>query len=128
MTNLNQLAENLLGLPSKIKQVQLEILDETADVQVVQDKIKTVESKLKTEINNAVDANGKKIYSNEDARRAAFIEDAANNLELTDLNSVLVDKQRSLQEKKIAYDELVDTQRNIRVLINFFTNPQNLEN
>jgi hypothetical protein len=128
MTNLNQLAENLLGLPSKIKQVQLEILDETAEFQVVQDKIKTVESKLKTEINNAVDANGKKVYSNEDARRAAFIEDAANNLELTDLNSVLADKQRSLQEKKIAYDELVDTQRNIRVLINFFTNPQNLEN
>lgn len=128
MTNLNQLAENLLGLPSKIKQVQLEILDETAEFQVVQDKIKTVESKLKTEINNAVDANGKKVYSNEDACRAAFIEDAANNLELTDLNSVLADKQRSLQEKKIAYDELVDTQRNIRVLINFFTNPQNLEN
>lgn len=128
MTNLNQLAENLLGLPSKIKQVQLEILDETAEFQVVQDKIKTVESKLKTEINNAVDANGKKVYSNEDARRAAFIEDAANNFELTDLNSVLADKQRSLQEKKIAYDELVDTQRNIRVLINFFTNPQNLEN
>ena len=128
MTNLNQLAENLLGLPSKIKQVQLEILDETAEFHVVQDKIKTVESKLKTEINNAVDANGKKVYSNEDARRAAFIEDAANNLELTDLNSVLADKQRSLQEKKIAYDELVDTQRNIRVLINFFTNPQNLEN
>lgn len=128
MTNLNQLAENLLGLPSKIKQVQLEILDETVEFQVVQDKIKTVESKLKTEINNAVDANGKKVYSNEDARRAAFIEDAANNLELTDLNSVLADKQRSLQEKKIAYDELVDTQRNIRVLINFFTNPQNLEN
>lgn len=128
MTNLNQLAENLLGLPSKIKQVQLEILDETAEFQVVQDKIKTVESKLKTEINNAVDANGKKVYSNEDSRRAAFIEDAANNLELTDLSSVLADKQRSLQEKKIAYDELVDTQRNIRVLINFFTNPQNLEN
>ena len=128
MTNLNQLAENLLGLPSKIKQVQLEILDETVEFQVVQDKIKTVESKLKTEINNAVDANGKKVYSNEDARRAAFIEDAANNLELTDLNSVLADKQRSLQEKKIAYDELVDTQRNIRVLMNFFTNPQNLEN
>lgn len=128
MTNLNQLAENLLGLPSKIKQVQLEILDETVEFQVVQDKIKTVESKLKTEINNAVDANCKKVYSNEDARRAAFIEDAANNLELTDLNSVLADKQRSLQEKKIAYDELVDTQRNIRVLINFFTNPQNLEN
>lgn len=120
------MADRLLELPTKIRGLQLQILDHTEVVSATQEKIQVIESKIKSDINNAVDANGKKVYSNEDARKAAFIEDAADNDELKELNTILADQQRFIQEKRIQVEALSNEQKNIRTLLHFFANSAEL--
>lgn len=119
------MADRLMELPQAISEIQLEILERTEASKEVQDKITTIESKIKTDINNAVDANGKKVYSNAEAREAAFIEDANENQELIDLKKDYDYSQREISEKRIEIERLSNDQRNIRSLLNFFAN--NLE-
>lgn len=126
MSKFNQMAERLLELPTEISDLQLQILDRTDVVSATQEKIQVIESKIKSDINNAVDANGKKVYSNEDARKAAFIEDTADNSELKELNLVVADQQRFIQEKRIQVEALSNEQRNLRTLLHFFANSAEL--
>lgn len=126
MSKFNQMADRLLELPTEISDLQLQILDRTDVVSATQEKIQVIESKIKSDINNAVDANGKKVYSNEDARKAAFIEDTADNSELKDLNSIVADQQRFIQEKRIQVEALSNEQRNLRTLLHFFANSAEL--
>lgn len=119
------MADRLMELPQAISEIQLEILERTEASKEVQDKITTIESKIKTDINNAVDANGKKVYSNAEAREAAFIEDANENQALIDLKKDYDYSQREISEKRIEIERLSNDQRNIRSLLNFFAN--NLE-
>lgn len=126
MSKFNQMADRLLELPTEISDLQLQILDHTEVVSATQEKIQVIESKIKSDINNAVDANGKKVYSNEDARKAAFIEDAADNDELKELNTILADQQRFIQEKRIQVEALSNEQKNIRTLLHFFANSAEL--
>ena len=126
MSKFNQMADRLLELPTEISDLQLQILDRTDVVSSTQEKIQVIESKIKSDINNAVDANGKKVYSNEDARKAAFIEDAADNSELKELNEIVADQQRFIQEKRIQVEALSNEQRNIRTLLHFFANSTEL--
>lgn len=120
------MADRLLELPTEISDLQLQILDRTDVVSATQEKIQVIESKIKSDINNAVDANGKKVYSNEDARKAAFIEDTADNSELKDLNLIVADQQRFIQEKRIQVEALSNEQRNLRTLLHFFANSAEL--
>lgn len=120
------MADRLLELPTEISDLQLQILDRTDVVSATQEKIQVIESKIKSDINNAVDANGKKVYSNEDARKAAFIEDTADNAELKELNAIVADQQRFIQEKRIQVEALGNEQRNIRTLLHFFANSAEL--
>ena len=126
MSKFNQMADRLLELPTEISDLQLQILDRTDVVSATQEKIQVIESKIKSDINNAVDANGKKVYSNEDARKAAFIEDTADNAELKELNAIVADQQRFIQEKRIQVEALSNEQRNIRTLLHFFANSAEL--
>jgi hypothetical protein len=126
MSKFNQMADRLLELPNEISDLQLQILDRTDIVNATQNRIQVIESKIKSDINNAVDANGKKVYSNEESRKAAFIEDAAENSELKELNDIVADQQRMIQEKRIAVEALSNEQRNIRTLLHFFANSQEL--
>lgn len=121
----SEMADRLMELPQAISEIQLEILERTEASKEVQDKITMIESKIKTDINNAVDANGKKVYSNAEAREAAFIEDANENQELIDLKKEYDYTQREISEKRIEIERLSNDQRNIRSLLNFFSN--NLE-
>lgn len=120
------MADRLLELPNEISDLQLQILDRTDVVSATQEKIQVIESKIKSDINNAVDANGKKVYSNEDARKAAFIEDTADNSELKELNTIVADQQRFIQEKRIQVEALSNEQRNLRTLLHFFANSAEL--
>ena len=111
-----------MELPQAISEIQLEILERTEASKQVQDKITTIESKIKADINNAVDANGKKAYSNAEAREAAFIEDANETQEWMDLKTDYDYMQREISEKRIEIEKLSNDQRNIRSLLNFFAN------
>jgi hypothetical protein len=118
----SEMADRLMELPQAISEIQLEILERTEASKQVQDKITTIESKIKTDINNSVDANGKKVYSNAESREAAFIEDANENEELKSLKLELDCTQREISEEKIEIEKLSNDQRNLRSLLNFFAN------
>ena len=118
----SEMADLLMELPQAISEIQLEILERTEASKQVQDKITTIESKIKADINNAIDGNGKKVYSNAEAREAAFIEDANETQELIDLKTDYDYMQREISEKKIEIEKLSNDQRNIRSLLNFFAN------
>lgn len=126
MSKFNQMADRLLELPTEINDFQLQILDHTDIVSSTQKKIQVIESKIKSDINNTFDANGKKVYSNEDSRKAAFTEDIADNSELKELNEIVADQQRFIQEKRIQVEALSNEQRNIRTLLHFFANSAEL--
>ena len=117
----SEMADRLMELPQAISEIQLEILERTDASKQEQDKITTIESKIKADINNAVDANGKKVYSNAEAREAAFIEDANDNQELKDLKTDYDYMQREVSEKKIEIEKLSNDQRNIRSILKFFS-------
>jgi hypothetical protein len=117
----SEMADRLMELPQEISEIQLEILERTDASKQEQDKITTIESKIRADINNAVDANNKKVYSNAEAREAAFIEDANDNQELKDLKTHYDDLQRAVSEKKIEIEKLSNEQRNIRSILNFFS-------
>ena len=123
----SDMADRLMELPQAISEIQLEILERTEASKQVQDKITTIESKIKADINNAVDANGKKAYSNAEAREAAFIEDANETQEWMDLKTDYDYMQREISEKRIEIEKLSNDQRNIRSLLNFFANNSEIQ-
>ena len=123
----SEMADRLMELPQAISEIQLEILERTDASKQVQDKITTIESKIKADINNAVDANGKKAYSNAEAREAAFIEDANETQEWMDLKTDYDYMQREISEKRIEIEKLSNDQRNIRSLLNFFANNSEIQ-
>jgi hypothetical protein len=118
----SEMADRLMELPQAISEIQLEILERTEASKQVQAKITTIESKIRADINNEVDANGKKVYSNAEAREAAFIEESNDNEELKDLKTDYEYIQREISEKKIEIEKLSNDQRNLRSLLNFFAN------
>ena len=116
----NKLTDRLLDLPREIQDIQLEILERTEAGKVNQDRITTIEAKIKAEIGSAVDANGKKLYSNAEARDAAFVEESAKNDELASLKLDYDCLQKEIQEKRIEVEMLNNEQRNARTLLTFF--------
>jgi len=117
---LTELSEKLLEIPNMISQHQNQVLDLNEKIQIVQNEIAQKESVIKSEISSQVDDNGKKVYSNEVAREAAFVEVSSDNSELLDKKSILSVFQRELNLEKIKIEALVNEQRNIRSILYFF--------
>lgn len=116
-----KLAERLMELPSEISNLQLETLTLTEEAQRVLNEILTCETRLKVLIAGLTDEQGKKLHSNEDARRAAFAEMAADDLELNELRSKNKELDHELQVKKIKYEALTNEQRNTRAVLAFLS-------
>lgn len=116
-----KLAERLMELPLEISNLQLETLTLTEEAQRVLNEILTCETKLKVLISGLTDEQGKKLHSNEDARRAAFAEMTADDEELNDLKLKNKGLEHELQLKKIKYEALTNEQRNIRTILAFLS-------
>lgn len=125
-TNLTNATERLMELPQAIQELQMEILDLNTASNKNSELISNIESKIKVEINSDVDANGKKVFSNAEARDAEFVERTKFNSELAILRSEHEALQREIQEKKIQVECLSNEQRNTRSILNFFANSTEL--
>lgn len=119
---LTDLSNQLLEYPQAIEELQLEILDRTQAVNKVNEQISNIESKLKAEINAAVDANGKKVYSNAEAREAELVERTKFDANLASLRQEHDALQREIQEARIKVEAMSSQQRNIRSILHFFAN------
>lgn len=117
---LVELSNRLLELPQEIADLQLEILQKSNQMQNVSKEIISAETKIRVNIANKVDENGKKIYSNEDARKAAFQEFTESDFELNELKEKSATLDQENQKLKIKLEFCGNEQRNIRSILQFF--------
>jgi hypothetical protein len=119
-----QLISKLMDMPKQIATVQVSILDKTEESQKILAEIIKCETKLRVVIAGLTDENGKKLHSNEDARRAAFSEMAEEDFELNDLKKKNSKIEHGLQEERINFDALTSEQKNIRAILMFLSGTQ----
>ena len=124
---LSELGSRLLDLPQVIADLQSIILKKTQKYQEVTNEILNTEIALKNKINSKVDDAGKKVYSNADAREAAFIVITSSDLDLTELRDKTAAIQNEIQELKIGFERLSSEQKNTRSLLYFFANSSDHE-
>jgi hypothetical protein len=117
-----QFTEALMELPVKIKDLQLSILDKTAEQTHLTNEIAKLEAKIKTEINAAVDAAGKKLFTNAEMRAAELVERVEADLEISSIKQQHEDLSNNISISKIDLEYLNNIQRNTRLLLEFFSN------
>lgn len=117
-----QFTEALMELPVKIKDLQLSILDKTAEQTHLTNEIAKLEAKIKTEINAAVDAAGKKLFTNAEMRAAELVERVEADLEISSIKQQHDDLSNNISISKIDLECLNNIQRNTRLLLEFFSN------
>lgn len=111
------LINRLAGLPEEISSLQIKALTQSDLIQEISEKILARESEIKAEINAAIDENGKKLYSNEEARKIAFITDSKDDQTLSDLYAEKKSASRDLDLTRIVIESKSNAQRNIRSIL-----------
>jgi predicted aminopeptidase len=114
---INQLVDRLTVLPEEISDLQVRALATNDSIQEIAEEILTLETEIKTEISTATDENGKKLYSNDDARKAAFLADSRENPKLRSLYTSKKEESNKLEVVRIAIDRATNEQRNIRSIL-----------
>jgi len=115
---LSKLIGKLQELPGEIAELQTNALALNDSIQLVSEEIVRRESEIKSEINAATDENGKKLYSNEEARKIAFISDSKEDSILIELYSKKSVISHKLDIVRIAIEQSSNEQRNIRSILN----------
>lgn len=114
---LNGLIDRLMILPTEIADFQVKALSLNDAIQLISDEIVQRESEIKTEINSAIDENGKKLYSNDEARKIAFITDSKEDSVLSALYAEKSEQSHKLDLIRISIEQHSNEQRNIRSIL-----------
>lgn len=117
MKSKMELIEELMDLPSAIELIELDVLTKSKKMQEIADQIIDQEVSIKSDINSAIDENGKKVYSNDQARHAAFVEEVKQNPTLIELYQRRDLLDTSIKQSRIALEKMQNQQRNIRSVI-----------
>jgi len=117
-----EFAEALRSLPSKIKEIQLEILSKTEEQSSLEKEISKLEAKIKSEINIATDANGKKVFTNTEMRAAELFERLEADLEISAIKQTHEKLSKNISTIKIELEYVNNKQRNARILVDLFSN------
>lgn len=118
---LTELAEKLLEIPSSIYRHQDSLLELNSDLLEKKSQISGIENSFKSIILEKVDGNGKKMYSNQESRETAFFEMGEQDSEYNSLKSDLVTIEKRIGLEKIRIEELSYEQRNIRTILEYFS-------
>lgn len=124
---IKEFSERLLSLPNEIATLQESLIEFNEELQKVDNEIAERTSEIKTVINNALDDNGKKLYSNAELRESAFIADSKNDSVLQSLYLEHTEIQKRIQKLKIGIENLGNYQRNLRTLITYMTSNTDLD-
>ena len=114
---LTSLIDRLTVLPAEITDFQVRALALNDAIQLISEKIVQRESEIKTEINSALDENGKKLYSNDEARKIAFLTDSKEDSTLTELYAEKSEQSHKLDLIRISIEQHSNEQRNIRSIL-----------
>jgi hypothetical protein len=111
------LVNSLLDLPKEIMTLQLSALSLNENIQKLSEDITIRENEIKSEINAATDDSGKKMYSNEESRKIAFLNDSKSDSTLASLYSSKKESDSSLQSIRVEIEMKSNVQRNIRSIL-----------
>ena len=114
---LTSLIDRLMILPAEITDFQVRALSLNDAIQLISEKIVQRESEIKTEINSALDENGKKLYSNDEARKIAFLTDSKEDSTLSALYAEKSEQSHKLDLIRISIEQHSNEQRNIRAIL-----------
>ena len=114
---LTSLIDRLMILPAEITDFQIRALSLNDAIQLISEKIVQRESEIKTEINSALDENGKKLYSNDEARKIAFLTDSKEDSTLSALYAEKSEQSHKLDLIRISIEQHSNEQRNIRAIL-----------
>lgn len=125
--NQEKISEMIMKLeiiPGKIAKHSVDLLDLNEKLQESITEINQLESAIKSTINSAEDSNGKKLYSNAEAREAAFLQTAFDDEELKKAKETQSELQRKISLERIQIEALNNEQRNVRSIIQYFSSLQ----
>ena len=114
---LTDLIDRLDTLPAEIADLQIKALSLHDEIQLISEKIVQRESEIKSEINSALDENGKKVYSNDEARKIAFLTDSKDDSTLSALYAEKSEHSHRLDLVRISIEQHSNEQRNIRSIL-----------
>lgn len=119
MKEKEELIQELLSLPGEIETIELDILKKNESLREISDLIRSKEADIKSSINAAQDENGKKVFTNDQARQAEFIASSHEDTELCDLYLQESKLSTLISIARINIDRLSNHQRNIRAVIDW---------
>jgi len=119
MQSPQELMEALSQLPKEIHDLQMSILNLNEEETSLAADISKAEAKIKSEIAAAVDANGKKLFSNAEMRDAELVERSSSDLDLITLKSQHDSVKRKITEARLEVELLNNQQRNARTCLDF---------
>ncbi len=122
---IDLLVNSLLDLPKEIMDLQLSALKANDEIQNLSDEILIRENEIKSEINAAVDDAGKKMYSNEESRKIAFLNDSKEDSTLSKLYATKKNADVTLQTIRVEIEMKSNVQRNMRSILGILNNVEN---
>ena len=125
--NQDKISEMIMKLeliPAKIAKHSVDLLDLNEELQESVVEINQMESAIKSPVNSAEDSNGKKMYTNAEAREAAFLQISFDDNELKKAKESQSEIQRKISLERIQIEALSNEQRNIRSIIQYFSSLQ----
>jgi hypothetical protein len=122
---IDLLVNSLLDLPKEIMDLQLSALKANDEIQNLSDEILIRENEIKSEINAAVDDAGKKMYSNEESRKIAFLNDSKEDSILSKLYATKKNADVTLQTIRVEIEMKSNVQRNVRSILGVLNSVEN---
>ena len=111
--------DRLHELPIEIENASIKLIELTSDLHEKTSDLKKSEMEMKLEIADALDANGKKLYSNAESREAALVEKMRMDESVVELQKTIKTVETSIQKIKVKVELLSNEQRNIRAIMQF---------
>ena len=124
MTTIDKI-EELLGVlndfPNQISELQLNLIELNHQLKEVNSKLIDKTAEIKAIIQDQLDDDRKKLYSNAEARETAFVIESKSNPEYCEIHQNASDLQRQIQKTNIEIEKLQNQQRNTRIVITALT-------
>jgi enolase len=115
------MAQELDQIPQAVYALQLELIESNDSVEANEKAITDLEIEIKSQVLNALDDAGKKMYTNDEARKMAFVSDCNESTEYRELIAKRSELSKQMQIKRSKIEMLSNQQRNLRVLIQSFS-------
>lgn len=118
-TSSEVLIDRLQEIPEEIKTLEQERFQLALDKADVEKRKSLIENEFKRKINEEVDGNGKKVFSNEASRKAEFERMSLIDSDLIEKNEKLTEIENRMSEISIETSYLSSTQSNFRAILHY---------